>query len=105
MERILCAAIWYMEVDGGEVVRGMQPSNTNKGIVVCGWRHGNCIKLMKEQTGLRTVTYANDGVGEHEQGFLTSKNRFVSRKEAGEIAFSAGQITKPTDCLFSEDLY
>jgi hypothetical protein len=38
------------------------------------------------------------------QGFITSKARFVGRSEAGEIAFGAGQIKKPTNLLFSEDI-
>jgi hypothetical protein len=39
------------------------------------------------------------------QGFLTSDDRFVDRKEAGEIAFKAGQTECLRDCLFSENLY
>lgn len=39
------------------------------------------------------------------QGFITTKNRFVDRKEAAEIAYSAGQIASPKDELYSEDLY
>ena len=38
------------------------------------------------------------------QGFYTSKGRFVSRDEAGIIAFNAGQISEIKK-LFSEDLY
>lgn len=44
-------------------------------------------------------------VGEIVQGFLTNKNRFVDRKEGGEIAFAAGQIKELKRHLFSEDLY
>ena len=105
----------------------MQPFNINNGIVICGWRHGNCIAINKSLTGYRTVTFAEDGVGDHEQGFLTSKNRFVDRYEAMKIAFEAGQVPEskvyykhqkapckglelnepyPTyNPLFSEDLY
>lgn len=129
-EYILCAAIWYKEftcdVDAHLRIKGMQPNNIDKGIVICGWRHGNCIAVTKATTGYRTVTIATDGVGEHIQGFLTSKNRFVDRHEAMEIAFEAGQVdekivywkdTKPFceglkienppkyNPLFSEDLY
>jgi len=39
------------------------------------------------------------------RGFLTSDDRFVDRKEGGQIAFDAGQTAKLTECLFSEDLY
>ena len=129
-EYILCAAIWYKEFtcedDNHLRIRGMQPNNIDKGIVITGWRHGNCIAITKATTGLRTVTLALDGVGEHIQGFLTSKNRFVDRHEAMKIAFEANQVSenivyyKHTEpfCkgleitnaplynpLFSEDLY
>lgn len=39
------------------------------------------------------------------QGFITTKNRFVDRKEAAEVAYSAGQIASPKTELHSEDLY
>ncbi len=38
------------------------------------------------------------------QGFITDANRFVGRSEAAEIALAAGQIDKPTNQLFSEDI-
>lgn len=38
------------------------------------------------------------------QGFVTDTGDFVDRMRAAEIAFEAGQITKPVDYLFSEDL-
>ena len=48
----------------------------------------------------------NDGKRRNtRQGFLTSKDRFVTRKEAAQIALDVGQITEPVDILFSEDLY
>jgi hypothetical protein len=54
---------------------------------------------------MRSVTNAVDGVGEYEQGFLTNTNRFVDRKEAGQIAFAAGQTEELKTTLYSEDLY
>lgn len=44
------------------------------------------------------------------QGFITSTNRFVNRKQAALIAYAAKQIespkrTGPQDELFSEDLW
>ena len=39
------------------------------------------------------------------KGFLTSKGRFVDRKEAGKIAYEIGQIDKEVDELTSEMLY
>jgi len=41
----------------------------------------------------------------YDQGFYTSKGRFVSREEAAKIAFEAGQISEQKKRLFSEDLY
>jgi hypothetical protein len=45
--------------------------------------------------------------GRHEQGFLTSRGRFVDRAEALEIAEAAGQVIKktPGGGLFSEDVW
>lgn len=44
-------------------------------------------------------------LNETEQGFYTSKGRYVNRKEAAEIAYAAGQIDTPVSRLYSEDLY
>lgn len=105
-EYILCAAIWYKDFPGYAGIQANYTAyNIDKGIVVTGHRHGQVIATMAMLTGLRTVQHGNDSVGETEQGFLTSKGRFVDRNEAGKIAFERGQITKETDCLFSEDLY
>ena len=44
----------------------------------------------------------------HDQGFLTSANRFVDRREAYRIAEAAGQIKShsgPEGVLFSEDMW
>jgi hypothetical protein len=104
-EKIICAAIWYKELPTQEVHRC---TNTPTGVVICGWRHGNIIATCKILTGKRTVTHAEDGVGEHEQGFLTSHNRFVDRGEAWEIAKKQNQIVRVTGgegTLYSEDIY
>jgi hypothetical protein len=106
-EYILCAAIWYKELPS-QVHR---PKNVDKGVVVCGHRHGHCISTLVALSGLRSVQFAPDGVGEYIQGFLTNTNRFVDRMEAMDIAFKAEQILvghqlyNPTIGLFSEDLY
>lgn len=96
-EYLLCAAIHF---DDGKKYNH-QPFNIESGLVLCGWRHG-CIfpqigGLVKERQEL--------GIFEKEQGFLTNKNRFVGRKEAGQIAFAAGQTKKLISFLYSEDLY
>ena len=107
LEKILCAAIWYKDLPREIDARGFQPVNTDIGIVVTGYRHGNCIATVKELSGLRSVKLATDGVGELIQGFLTNKNRFVDRQEAMIIARKANQLINEdhTDTLFSEDLY
>jgi len=104
-EYILCAAIWCKEITLKKEIPQVLPKNCDKGIVVLGHRHGQCIWTIGCLTGLRCVSNAPDGVGENEQGFLTSQNRFVDREEAGEIAFFAGQTKKLKKILYSEDLY
>lgn len=104
-EYILCAAIWYKEIPLKKEIPQVLPKNCDKGLVVLGHRHGQCMWTMGSLTGLRSVTNAVDGVGEYEQGFLTNTNRFVDRKEAGQIAFAAGQTEELKTTLYSEDLY
>jgi len=104
-EYILCAAIWYKDIPLKKIFDGILPKNCDRGIVICGHRHGQCIWTVGSLTGLRTCTFADDATGEHEQGFLTNKNRFVNRHEAGEIAFKAGQTPTLLLTLYSEDLY
>jgi hypothetical protein len=102
-EYILCAAIWYKDLPN-KITQSL-PVNCDSGIVILGYRHGQCIHTLLSLKGLRTVEKAPDGVGKHVQGFLTSKNRFVDRKEAAQIAFDMGQTKDLKRLLFSEDLY
>lgn len=100
-EYILCAAIWF---DDGKNYM-FQPKNISTGLVLSGWRHA-CIfpqigGLVKERQEL--------GIYEKEQGFITSHNRFVDRKEALIIAQAYNQLISaphnPNIGLFSEDIY
>ncbi len=104
-EYILCAAIWYKEIPLKKVINGVLPKNCDKGLVILGHRHGQCMWTIGSLLGLRTVTFAEDGTGEHIQGFLTNTNRFVDREEAAIIAFEAKQIKELKETLYSEDLY
>lgn len=105
-ERILCAAIWYREVPLKMEITGVLPKNVDRGIVITGHRHGQCIWTMCCLTGLRTGAKADDATGDHEQGFLTSTNRFVNREEAAIIHMNnGGHLSYSTKELFSEDLY
>ena len=91
-EYIICAAIHFES----NKVQAHQPKNITHGLVVCGRRHHNCFA---------TIYTFDVKLKEIEQGFITSKDRFVNRKEAGEIAFKAGQTKELRTCLFSEDIY
>ena len=104
-EYILCAAVWYQDIKLKKDIPQVLPKNCDRGLVVLGHRHGQAMWTMSCLTGLRSVENAEDGVGEHEQGFLTNTNRFVDRKEAGQIAFDAGQTEDLRTTLYSEDLY
>ena len=98
-ETIICAAVW---VDDG-VESGHLPHNLQTGLVFAGWRHHNCIAQIKH-------AFPEGSVDEEkrrglDQGFLTSKNRYVNREEAAKLAFYAGQIQVIKSGLCSEDLY
>jgi len=108
-EYILCSAIWYKDLPKVKETPddSTYPININKGIVFCGHRHPHCQYTMIAVTGKRSVT---PEVGEYVQGFLTSLNRFVDRKEALIIAENANQIFHNIKLdkevgLTSEDLY
>jgi len=95
VELVMCAANW---VDNNEDVL-YQPYNIPHGIVFCGWRHPCIIQQYRERYPI--------GDFDEDQGFLTTKNRFLTREEALELVRSNGQLTKPLlgSCLTSEDLW
>src|SRR5680860_622798 len=88
IEYIIYAAIWVDD----KVKRSNQPRNIESGIVVGGWRHHNCMTLLKEMffygwqhcdtCNRKRIETLNDEV----QGFLTSKGNFVNRLEGLRIA-------------------
>lgn len=91
-EIILCAAIRF--------------NNT----IICGYRHGDCYDVIKKLIPNISESELPD---RNDQGFLTSTNRFVDRKEAWKIAKENNQIKfglKASDfgedsILISENLY
>lgn len=97
-EYILCAAIHYRDMKTAQIL----PKNIKRGVVVCGHRHPHAIHTFVALSGKRSVTTE---CGDYEQGFLTSKNRFVSREEAAKIAYNIGQTDEEKVTLYSEDLY
>ena len=103
---IVCAAIWYKDPIRNEVtdcyvsLNGFypnQPKNIKEGIVIGGHNHSHCIAI---------YTILTSGITKREdmQGFITSDNYFVDRKQAAKIAFDAGQTPVLEDVLYSETL-
>lgn len=78
------------------------------GTVIPCWRHGNGVHTLHGIPG-----YEDERPHGDDQGFLTSKSCYVSRKEAYRLFVAAGQISVDEklhpmtgrDELFSEDLY
>ncbi len=87
-ERIICAAIHNpAELD-----------MAGKSLIYCGLRHAN---ILWQSSLVSRNPY--------HQGFLTSKGRFVDRKEALAIALENDQVMDKTqisgNSLYSEDIY
>lgn len=95
-ERVLCAAIWYKDFDAPVHT----VTNLNKGVVMCGFRHGLIIGQCTQLLGKRQFE-----MGKYVQGFLTTKNRFLDREEAHKLFKDNGGIPEFKDELYSEDLY
>lgn len=97
MEKIISAAIHY---DDGKTYPH-QPINISYGYVMTGRRHYSIVALHHALTGKLTPG--------KERGFITTSNRFVSRKEAFTIALNANQVLDISNVrggqLYSEDIY
>jgi hypothetical protein len=97
-EFILCAAVHYED----KIIYRDQPQGIHTGFVVAGYRHHNCMETVR---ALLERFYNKRNIL---QGFLTSRNRFINRKEAFEIHIGQHPDLKPMSDereLFSEDLY
>ena len=117
-EFILCAAVWYN--DG--LKHEHQPKNIEVGFVIAGRRHHNCYATAKALAGIDNVirlkienienTMTREDYRKH-QGFITSTDRYVDRKEGWEIALKNNQIQFGKEAstigsesiLISENLY
>jgi hypothetical protein len=87
------------------------------GRIIRGHRHSHCLHAAKNlidwqndpQSGVNGPPW-DSATMSHDQGFMTSKNRFVNREEGLRLQLAAGI---PSACpsgyreayLFSEDLY
>lgn len=101
MEKIICAAIWWMDYPIIKDIDTARPTNIITGIVFCGHRHHNCLHTMSSITGK-----ADYEMGKSIQGFLTNKNRFVTREEGAKIHIAnGGELSYSSKQLYSEDLY
>lgn len=96
-EYIMCAANYYN--DGKEHL--FQPYNIDKGFVVCGWRH-SCCGMVYMALNKEAKRWDNC-----EQGFLTTKNRFLTREEGLKLVRETGQLKGDIigGELTSEDLW
>lgn len=92
-EFILCAAILRKEPRDS----GCNYYDNDIQNIELGYRHHDILIRFRGEVSTQ----------QEDQGFYTSRGRFVDRKEAFEIAKSAGQIETGEDrgVLFSEDLY
>ena len=112
-EFILCAAIWVNDKKRHD----QQPVNVETGFVIYGRRHNNCYQLIKDLVGdvntyFKSLEMSDDDYREH-QGFVTSLDRYVNRKEGWKIAKANGQIQfgeiasdfGDDSILISENLY
>lgn len=114
---ILCAAIWYN--DGQE--HDGQPKNIDTGFVIAGRRHHNCYATAKALAGLdNAIKLKIENIEntmdweqyKRHQGFITSIDTYVDRREAYLIARESGQIKNgeylgsiDDPMLISEHLY
>jgi hypothetical protein len=78
---------------------------TAAGIVIRGHRHADCFHTAVEREGLDRLLVINA-----DQGFVTSRNRYVSREEGRKLQDAAGIPSASPEgympgTLFSEDLY
>ncbi len=85
---IICAAIWFK--DGNKYSH--QPRNVDSGLVVCGRRHHNCFLTAFELNGGKKIEGLNEVNERAVQGFLTSDDRFVDRKEGGKLHSMLGKL-------------
>lgn len=76
------------------------------GLLVRGHRHADCIHNLRQRPDMTDDRYKG-----HIQGFITSRNRFVTREEGRKLQDDAGIPSADTkggykgNTLFSEDLY
>lgn len=74
---------------------------TEEGLVIRGHRHHDALKAA-------SLAFCTPKRGEDAQGFITSRNRYVTREEGYQLQVAAGHVSVNGyrgERLFSEDLY
>lgn len=112
-EFILCAAIW---INDNQYHEG-QPENIEIGFVISGRRHHNCYQTINDLIGnvndyFKKLNISDDDYRNH-QGFITSTDRYVNRRDGFQIAKNNNQIqfglsaseNGDDSILISENLY
>lgn len=92
-EIVICAAIWVQD----DRKRPYQPTNIPSGTVFCGLRHPSILS----QLAAYGIAHKNCSV----QGFLTSKNHFLTREEASELVRNNNQEMVVDRSAIREQLY
>ena len=82
---------------------------TGDGLIIRGHRHCDCFHNFSERPNPSLKVY-RESLAMTEQGFITSRNRFVGREEALKIQILAGKKSNDPhgyrgEILYSEDLY
>ena len=105
-ERIICAAVLYDD----KITHNHQPVNIDRGVVVAGFRHHNCLTSLAILIG-EDEYFKKKVKNNLTHGFLTSRNRFLTRNEAYKLHYNidpnyiSDDPTASPDQLYSEDLY
>ena len=112
-EFIICAAIYIND----KTIHSQQPENITIGFVICGRRHHNCYQTIRDlkcnvNKYFKSLNLSEDELKNH-QGFLTSFDRYITRKEAYIVAKTNNQIqfgaiasdNGKDSILISENLY
>lgn len=101
-EFIICAAIKIVDLDNKGTSGSSGSSDPSiSGKIFFGHRHNNCYQALNNELSW-TMNRQEISKLNRIEGFVTSKNRFVDRREAFLIAKRNKQIIND---VFSKDLY
>lgn len=109
-EYIIASAIHY---DDGKEYNFQSVYGVETGFVICGFRHPLIISVLPtnphyEIDKTNNPLTNNSSIISSEQGFLTSRGRFVNRMEGANLAILAGQVENENvkgGKLYSEDVF